>query len=60
MDKPDPIVVQEQDIAPSMMPDTDGAWGTTRFMDPADLRHDMHITVVTFKPAARSPSRKRT
>ena len=27
----------------------DGAWGTTRFMDPADLRHDMLITVVTFK-----------
>lgn len=54
-DKPDPIVVQEQDIAPSMMPDTDGAWGTTRFMDPADLRHDMHITVVTFKPGGSIP-----
>ena len=53
--KPDPIVVQEQDLAPSMMPDTDGAWGTTRFMDPADLRHDMHITVVTFKPGGSIP-----
>ena len=41
--------------APSMMPDTDGAWGTTRFMDPADLRHDMHITVVTFKPGGSIP-----
>ena len=55
VDRPDPIVAQEQDIAPSMMPDTDGAWGTTRFMDPADLRHDMHITVVTFKPGGSIP-----
>lgn len=41
---PDPIVAHEQDIPPSAMPDTEGAWATTRFVDPADLRHDMHIT----------------
>ncbi|PHQ70209.1 MAG: (S)-ureidoglycine aminohydrolase, partial [Paracoccus sp.] len=55
VDRPDPIVAQEQDIAPSPMADTDGAWATTRFMDPADLRHDMHITVVTFKPGGSIP-----
>jgi (S)-ureidoglycine aminohydrolase len=55
MSKPDPIVVHERDIAPSVMPDTDGAWATTRFMDPTDLRHDMHITVVTFKPGGSIP-----
>ncbi len=53
--RPDPIFVQEQEIVPSPMPDTDGAWATTRFMDPADTRHDMHITVVTFQPGGSIP-----
>ncbi|TRW95742.1 (S)-ureidoglycine aminohydrolase [Paracoccus sp. M683] len=53
--KPDVIVVQEQDIEPRPMPDTSGAWATTRFMDPADMRHDMHITVVTFQPGGSIP-----
>ncbi len=52
---PDPIVAHEQDIPPSAMPDTEGAWATTRFVDPADLRHDMHITVVTFGPGGSIP-----
>ncbi|MDO5529670.1 MAG: bifunctional allantoicase/(S)-ureidoglycine aminohydrolase [Paracoccus sp. (in: a-proteobacteria)] len=55
MDKPDPIVTDEQDIAPSAMPDTEGSWATTRFMDPADLRHDMHINIVTFTPGGSIP-----
>lgn len=55
LDKPDAFVVREQDIAPSPMPDTDGAWATTRFMDPTDLRHDMHITIVTFTPGGSIP-----
>lgn len=52
---PDPIIAREQDIAPAMMPGTNGAWGTTRFMDPADLRHDMHITLVNFEPGGSIP-----
>ena len=47
---PEPIVTNETRIAPSAMPDTEGRWATTRFVDPADLRHDMHVTVVTFQP----------
>ena len=43
---PDVIVTNEQDIAPSPMPGTDGKWATTRFVDPSDMRHDMHVTVV--------------
>ena len=53
--RPDPIIIQEQDITPAPMPDTNGAWATTRFMDPTDLRHDMHITVVTFTPGGSIP-----
>ena len=28
---------------------------TTRFVDPADLRHDMHVNIVTFQPGAVIP-----
>ena len=52
---PDPIITNEHDIAPQAMPDTNDAWATTRFMDPSDLRHDMHITVVTFQPGGSIP-----
>ena len=37
-----------------VMPDTDGDWATTRFVDPADLRHDMHVTIVTLQPGGSS------
>ena len=52
---PDPIVVHEDSIAPVPMPDTEGRWATTRFVDPADLRHDMHVTIVTFEPGGTIP-----
>ena len=42
----------------SPMPGTDGRWATTRFVDPADLRHDMHVTIVTLEPGARHPLRR--
>ncbi len=55
LDTPDVIITNENDIAPTVMPKTDGKWATTRFVDPADLRHDMHVTVVTFEPGAVIP-----
>ena len=53
--EPDVIVTNEQDVAPTVMPGTDGKWATTRFVDPTDLRHDMHVTIVTFEPGAVIP-----
>jgi (S)-ureidoglycine aminohydrolase len=55
LDYPDPIITNENDIAPTVMPDTEGAWATTRFVDPADMRHDMHVTIVTLQPGAVIP-----
>lgn len=55
MDMPDVIIANENDIEPTVMPDTNGAWATTRFVDPADLRHDMHVTIVTFQPGGVIP-----
>jgi (S)-ureidoglycine aminohydrolase len=53
--RPDVVVLNENDITPTLMPGTDGKWATTRFVDPADMRHDMHVTVVTFQPGAVIP-----
>jgi (S)-ureidoglycine aminohydrolase len=55
LDHPEVIVTNEADMTPNPMPGTDGKWATTRFVDPADLRHDMHVTVVTFEPGAVIP-----
>ncbi|MBZ9558477.1 MULTISPECIES: bifunctional allantoicase/(S)-ureidoglycine aminohydrolase [unclassified Modicisalibacter] len=52
---PEPFVTNENDIEPTPMPDTQGVWATTRFVDPADLRHDMHVTIVTFQPGGVIP-----
>ena len=52
---PDAFVTNENEITPSPMPDTDGKWATTRFVDPADMRHDMHVTIVTFEPGGTIP-----
>ena len=37
------------------MPGTDGKWATTRFVGPDDMRHDMHVNIVTFQPGAVIP-----
>lgn len=55
LDRPAPIVVNECAVTPAIMPNTDGRWRTTRFMDPADISHDMHVTIVTFEPGATLP-----
>ena len=55
LEVPEAFVVNENDIAPNEMPDTEGRWATTRFVDPADVRHDMHVNIVTFQPGAVIP-----
>ena len=55
LDKPDMIVTSDQETERQPMPDTNDSWCTTRFVDPLDLRHDMHVTLVTFKPGACIP-----
>lgn len=55
LDLPDPIFSSDDAVPPAPMPGTDGKWATTRFVDPADMRHDMHVTIVTFQPGAVIP-----
>jgi (S)-ureidoglycine aminohydrolase len=52
---PPPLVLDERTITPAPMPGTGGAWATTRFVDPDDLAHDMHVTIVTLQPGASIP-----
>ena len=37
------------------MPDTQGRWATTPFVEADDLRHDMHVNIVTFEPGGLIP-----
>jgi (S)-ureidoglycine aminohydrolase len=55
LDSPNHYVISDTEIVPSPMPGTDGKWATTRFMDPSDMSHDMHVTVVTFQPGTLIP-----
>ncbi|MCM2293179.1 bifunctional allantoicase/(S)-ureidoglycine aminohydrolase [Allorhizobium sp. BGMRC 0089] len=53
---PPPALVTHEDAHPiTMMPDTNGAWGTTRFIDPTDIRYDFHLNIVTFEPGGVIP-----
>lgn len=52
---PTAFVTNERHVDPVPMPDTGGAWATTRFVDPQDLRHDMHVNIVTFEPGGTIP-----
>ncbi len=52
---PPPFFTNEADITPEQMPGSGNRWTTTRFVDPGDLRHDMHVNIVNFAPGAVIP-----
>jgi (S)-ureidoglycine aminohydrolase len=52
---PDAFVTTEAQVALRAMPGTNGKWATQRFVDPTDVRHDMHVNIVTFEPGASIP-----
>ncbi|WP_349363067.1 MAG: bifunctional allantoicase/(S)-ureidoglycine aminohydrolase [Roseitalea porphyridii] len=52
---PKAFVTSDAEVEPVAMPGTDGRWATTRFVDPADMAHDMHVNIVTFEPGAVIP-----
>jgi len=55
LEAPPAIFTDEDQHAISPMPDTNGGWGTTRFIDPSDIRYDMHLNIVTLEPGATIP-----
>lgn len=55
LDAPEAFVTSDAATPAIAMPDTEGRWATTRFADPADLRHDMNVNIVTLQPGAVIP-----
>ena len=55
LDAPEAFVANEREVAPVVMPGTDGVWSTTRFVEIDDLRHDMHVNIVNFQPGGTIP-----
>lgn len=55
LDLPDAVISSDKLVNPTVMPDTDGKWSTTRFIDPMDLRYDMNVNIVTLEPGAVIP-----
>ncbi len=52
---PEAFVTSDTEHDPIPMPGTEGRWATTRFVDPTDTAHDMHVTIVTLQPGAVIP-----
>ncbi|KNG93872.1 bifunctional allantoicase/(S)-ureidoglycine aminohydrolase [Pseudaestuariivita atlantica] len=52
---PDPFVTSDAATPLRPMPDTGGRWSTSRFVEPDDLRHDMHVNIVTLEPGGVIP-----
>jgi (S)-ureidoglycine aminohydrolase len=55
IEAPEPFVTSDRETPVLWMPDTAERWGTTRFVDPSDLRHDAHVNIVTFQPGGSIP-----
>jgi len=52
---PDAVVTSDSATPVRWMPGTENRWGTTRFVDPDDFRHDAHVNIVTFQPGGTIP-----
>jgi (S)-ureidoglycine aminohydrolase len=55
IEPPEPFVANETDVQAVEMPGTQGRWQTQRFVDPLDVRHDMHVNIVSFEPGGVIP-----
>ena len=55
IDYPKAFVTSDADVKPIAMPDTEERWATSRFVDLADLGHDMHVNIITFQPGGTIP-----
>lgn len=55
IETPSSFVTADEAVSPVAMPDTNGKWATSRFVDPGDIRHDLHVNIVTFMPGGVIP-----
>ena len=55
VEHPDSFVTHDDEAKPIEMAGAEGIWSTSRFVDPSDLRHDMHVNIVNFAPGGIIP-----
>ncbi len=55
IDAPKTFTTNEQNIIPEPISENGEIWSTTRFVDPRDLRHDMHVNIVNIDPGGAIP-----
>ncbi|ETX13845.1 allantoin catabolism protein [Roseivivax halodurans JCM 10272] len=55
LEPPAAFVTHDSEVQAVAMPGTNGVWATQRFADPADLRFDFHVNIVSFEPGGRIP-----
>ncbi len=55
LEAPAAFVTRESQATVVPMPGTEGRWATSRFVDPTDMSHDMHVNIVTFEPGGVIP-----
>ena len=55
IEAPTAFVTNETAVDGAEMPGTQGRWTTQRFVDPLDVRHDMHVNIVNFEPGGVIP-----
>ncbi|MEM1373401.1 MAG: bifunctional allantoicase/(S)-ureidoglycine aminohydrolase [Pseudomonadota bacterium] len=52
---PESFVTHDDDVTPTQMHGHGKTWTTTRFVDPGDMAHDMHVNIVHFEPGGNIP-----
>ncbi|MGK0270749.1 MAG: (S)-ureidoglycine aminohydrolase [Cocleimonas sp.] len=56
IEPPEAFVTNDNEVEAIPMPDThQNVWKTTRFVEQSDMRHDMHVNIVTFEPGGVIP-----
>ncbi len=55
LDSPNSFIAHDDEITPTVMEGSNGLWSTTRFIDPEDMRFDMHVNIVNFEPGGLIP-----
>ena len=55
IEPPEAFVTNDNDVPGIPMPNTNDVWKTTRFTEQSDMRHDMHVNIITFEPGGVIP-----
>ena len=55
IEAPEAFVTNDNEVDAIAMPNTGDVWKTTRFTEQNDMRHDMHVNIVTFEPGGVIP-----